>query len=359
MMRWRFLNELVVVPNGQNNKMRKVFTYFYPAIFGLIIYTSIRLVTDTYSYEQFWDRPWLFNTIEVVSAILTSYLVHSLFYVITARFNRSGPVVSMKNITREFAFIFIMIVAIINPVLFLIHYLNSDPVSISDIIIANIIVALYSLLYYAILRGNQYIRYYIQQQTQMERLKTENLRTELNFLKAQYHPHFIFNALNTIYFQMDESVPEAKRTVEKFSELLRYQLNDQQHLIAVGQELDHLNNFIHLQRQRAAGKLDLQIYYHEEVKNAKIYPLLLLPLVENAFKYVGGNLKIIIEAGMDGNDILFSVQNSLPDRQVPKGNGIGHDHLQKRLNLLYPEKHRFSIEHTKHYYKAELKLSAI
>jgi two-component system LytT family sensor kinase len=193
----------------------------------------------------------------------------------------------------------------------------------------------------------------------MERMRTENLRTELNFLKAQYHPHFIFNALNTIYFQMDENVPEAKRTVEKFSELLRYQLNDQQHMIEVGQELEHLDNFIHLQKQRAAGTLDLQIYYHKEVKHAKIYPLLLLPLVENAFKYVGGNLRIIIEAGMDGNDILFSVQNSLPERMQTKGGGIGHDHLQKRLRLLYPEKHRFSIEHTKHYYKAELKLWAI
>ena len=130
-------------------------------------------------------------------------------------------------------------------------------------------------------------------------------------------------------------------------------------MIAVGQELEHLNNFIHIQKQRASGKLDLQIYYHEEVKKARIYPLLLLPLVENAFKYVGGNLKIIIEAGMDGNDIYFTVQNSLPDRLFTKGGGIGHDHLQKRLRLLYPARHQFSIEHTKHYYKAELKLVAI
>jgi two-component system, LytTR family, sensor kinase len=301
----------------------------------------------------------LFNTIEVVFSVLTSYLVHGLFSVITPAFNKKGPAIKMKNILIEFTVVFITIVVIINPVLFLIHYLNRDPVSLSDIIIANIIVALYSLLYYAILRGNHYIKSYIWQQTQMERLKTENLRTELSFLKAQYHPHFIFNALNTIYFQMDESIPEAKRTVEKFSELLRYQLNDQQHMIAVGQELEHLNNFIHLQKQRAAGKLDLQVYYHEDVKNARIYPLLLLPLVENAFKYVGGNLKIVIEAGMDGNDIFFTVQNSLPDGLVAKGGGIGHDHLQKRLRLLYPERHRFSTEHTKHYYKAELKLIAI
>ncbi|MHA4846008.1 sensor histidine kinase [Flavitalea antarctica] len=339
--------------------MRKILPYLNPAIFGLVIYVSIRLVTDTFSSEQFWDRPWLFNTIEVVFVIMTSYLVYRLLQVITAGLGKSRPLINVKNLTKEFAYVFCMIVAIINPALLFIHYLNKDPIGQSDLIIANIIAVLYSLLYYAILRGNHYLKYYIEQQTQMERMKTENLRTELSFLKAQYHPHFIFNALNTIYFQMDEDVPEAKRTVEKFAELLRYQLNDQQHMIDVRQELEHLNNFIHLQKQRSAGTLDLQISYQEEVKNAKIYPLLLLPLVENAFKYVGGNLRIIIEAGMNGSDIHFSVQNSLPERQQSRGGGIGHDHLQKRLRLLYPDKHTFSIEQTKHYYKAELKLSPI
>ncbi|RYY21564.1 MAG: hypothetical protein EOO04_18035 [Chitinophagaceae bacterium] len=339
--------------------MKRVLSNLFPALFGLVIYISIRLVTDTYSSEQFWDRPWLFNAIEVAFAMLTTYLVQWWLLLITNRFNKTGPVVNIRKITGEFVFVLVIIVLIVNPVLYLIHYLNKDPVSKSDIIIANIIVALYSLLYYAILRGNHYIKSYILQQTQMERLKNESLRAELGFLKAQYHPHFIFNALNTIYFQMDESVPDAKSTVEKFSELLRYQLHDQQNPVAVSQELEHLNNFIHLQKQRAPGKLDLQIYYHDEVKKAKIYPLLLLPLVENAFKYVGGSLKIIIEAGMDGDDIYFTVQNSLPEKLVARGGGIGHDHLQKRLRLLYPQRHRFSTEHTKHYYKAELKLRAL
>jgi len=333
--------------------------HIVPPLVGLISYISIRLVTDTYSSEQFWERSFKTNAIEVVSCMLCGYLIHWLFFVITAKFEATNTVLRRKNIIWEFASIFLMVICVINPVILLIHYLINDPVTYSDIIIANVIVTVVSLLYYAIIRGNHYVSSYIRQQTQLERLQTENLRTELNFLKAQYHPHFIFNALNTIYFQMDENVAEAKKTVEKFAELLRYQLNDHQHMIAVAHELEHLDNFIHLQKQRASPGLDLQIYYDPKVKQANIYPLLLLPLVENAFKYVGGNLKIVIEAKLDADDIFFTVQNSLPDRVSAKGTGIGHDHLQKRLRLLYPGKHRFLVEHTKHYYKAELKLSTI
>ena len=333
--------------------------HIYPLIFGLTTYISIRLVTDTYSSEQFWDRSLKTNSVEVGFCIATSYLIHRLFFVITARFETRNTRVKTVDITGEFTSILLMVIAVINPVIILIHYLIADPVTTSDFIIANVIVALYSLLYYAIIRGNHYVTSYIDQQMQLERLRTENLRTELDFLKAQYHPHFIFNALNTIYFQMDESIPDAKTTIEKFAELLRYQLNDHQDLIPATQELDHLDNFIHLQKQRAAPNLDLQVNYDSKIKQAKIYPLLLLPLVENAFKYVGGKAKIIIEATCDNDEMCFSVQNSLPDRPISNGNGIGHDHLQKRLRILYPGKHKFLIEHTKHYYRVQLKLFTV
>ncbi len=72
-----------------------------------------------------------------------------------------------------------------------------------------------------------------EQKLLVEKITNDQLETELKFLKAQYHPHFLFNALNTIYFQMDEDVGEAKKSVEKFSELLRYQLYDQRQTVPV------------------------------------------------------------------------------------------------------------------------------
>jgi two-component system, LytTR family, sensor kinase len=339
--------------------MHRLRRYSSPVFFALATYTCIRLVTDTYSTEQFWNRPWQMNAIEVGFTILTGYIIDFFLRLITKHHDRKYATYSLANITREFMIVLFMIILIINPAVLLIHFFTHDPVSASDIIIANVIVILFSLLYYAIVRGNNYVLSYIQQQTQLERLKTENLTSELNFLKAQYHPHFLFNALNTIYFQMDESVPEAKLTVEKFSELLRYQLYNHQNPINFGKELDHLNNFIHLQRQRTSTKLEVSTYHEECVNTKQIYPLLLLPLVENAFKYIGGNMKLVMESRMDGGMILFTVQNSLPGQTVHKPGGIGHAHLKKRLQLLYPDKHQFTIEHTKHYYKATLKLASL
>ena len=96
------------------------------------------------------------------------------------------------------------------------------------------------MLYFAIVRGNQYLKNYVGQKIQLEKIANDQLQTELKFLKAQYHPHFLFNALNTIYFQMDDNVAEAKKTVEKFSELLSYQLYDQQQTVPISQEIDYL-----------------------------------------------------------------------------------------------------------------------
>jgi LytS/YehU family sensor histidine kinase len=169
--------------------------------------------------------------------------------------------------------------------------------------------------------------------------------TELKFLKAQYHPHFLFNALNTIYFQMDENTGAAKESIEKFSELLRYQLYDQQQTVAVSQEIRYLVNFIQLQQTRSSEKLQLEVFFDERLNGQQVYPLLFLPLVENAFKYVGGDYHIRIDGRVEGPEIRFEVGNSVP-KEVPirKEGGIGLENLRRRLELLYPGRHSLVAE---------------
>jgi len=189
-------------------------------------------------------------------------------------------------------------------------------------------------------------------------VKTNLLQTELKFLKAQYHPHFLFNALNTIYFQMDENVGEAKRSVEKFSELLRYQLYDQQQMVAVSNELHYLQNFIDLQKVRSSDKLQLKVYFDPSLNGQQVYPLLFLPLVENAFKYVGGNYQIKVEATGSEQQIHFYVENSVPE-VIPssKQGGIGLENLQRRLQLLYPGRHELDISKENDCFKVSLILN--
>jgi two-component system LytT family sensor kinase len=174
----------------------------------------------------------------------------------------------------------------------------------------------------------------------------------------------LFNALNTIYFQMDENVDDAKRSIEKFSELLRYQLYDQQQTVPVSRELHYLENFIELQKVRTSEKLQLKVDFDPALNGEQVYPLLFLPLVENAFKYVGGEYKIFIAAKKDKNSIRFTVENSLPGNYNPtvmktaeKANGIGLENLKRRLELLYPGKHQIVAEKRNNGFFAELELA--
>ncbi|MFL5810529.1 MAG: sensor histidine kinase [Flavisolibacter sp.] len=330
--------------------------YIFPIIFGLMIYTSVRLVTDSMSHEQFWERSLRQNTIEIVSVIILSFVFELLMRMAIRGFNEKRRELSLQNILKEFGKVCLAALVVFNPALYLIHYFINDPVDWADIIIGNMIVVLYIMLYYAIARGNTLLRSYVEQQTQIEKIKNEQLQTELKFLKAQYHPHFLFNALNTIYFQMDENVMHAKQTVEKFSELLRYQLYDHHQKVQVQQELDYLNNFIYLQKTRTSDKLILSMNIQNDIGKAKIYPLLFLPLVENAFKYVGGDYHIKIDLREHEAGLAFTVRNSIPLVNIKSGGRLGLENLRRRLELLYPNDHSIVTERGDDYFESVLKI---
>lgn len=335
--------------------MKKPWRYIFPGLFGLLIYASIRLVTDVPAEDRFWDRSFRQNAVEIVFTMSMGYLFYGVMRYVLRQFEEKRRRYSWQNVVREFGVMVVLSILFINPLLYLIHYLANDPVDLADIVIANLVVLLYNLLYYAIVRGNQMLRLHIEQQTQVERLKNENLQTELKFLKAQYHPHFLFNALNTIYFQMDQDVAAAKKTVEQFSELLRYQLYDQHQLVPIRQELDYLRNFIDLQRQRSSDRLKLEVQFDPALQQEKVYPLLLQPLVENAFKYVGGAYELCVKATRQNGRLYFQVQNALPEYwQQKKEPGIGLENLQRRLSILYPGQHSLHLTDNKSTFTAEL-----
>jgi LytS/YehU family sensor histidine kinase len=232
-----------------------------------------------------------------------------------------------------------------------------DGMQLNDYVIANIITSLFMLLYFSVVRGNQYLQRYVQQKIELEKITNDQLQTELKFLKAQYHPHFLFNALNTIYFQMDENVAAAKKTIEKFSELLRYQLYDQHQTVPIKQELQYMQNFMDIQKIRTSEKLQLDTTIDTALQEQQVYPLLLLPLVENAFKYVGGAYEINIKARATKDGILFITENTLPTTPISeKANGIGLENLRRRLELLYPNRHELLIKKDKDHYHTSLQL---
>lgn len=336
-------------------------TYIFPALFGLLIYICIRLVNDVISDTKFWKRDWEINAIEIFFSIVVGYIYDLIVRHFVQKFSRQQYTTFTTGILlREFVVVYLLCFLVLSVTMIPMAALTDDGLQLYDVININLIPGLFVLLYYAIARGMTLLQYTYEQKVQIEKMQNDQLQTELKFLKAQYHPHFLFNALNTVYFQMDEDVVGAKKTLEKFSQLLRYQLYDQQATVPIEREIAYLHNFIELQRIRSSSRLQLQVEIDESLKEQQIYPLLFLPLIENAFKYVGGEYQLTICLRQQTDGICIEVDNSLPllDTSVegvkPHTGGIGLENLRRRLELLYPSTHILQLSHTDTLFKARL-----
>ncbi len=126
-----------------------------------------------------------------------------------------------------------------------------------------------------------------QQYLLLQKMEVEKLKTELQYLKAQMNPHFLFNSINTIYFQIDKSNAAARDSLQKFSELLRYQLYEcNEDVIAIEKEIVYLQSYIDLQQLRRQQHCHISFAVEEGAGGFSISPLLLIAFVENAFKHL-------------------------------------------------------------------------
>jgi two-component system LytT family sensor kinase len=341
-------------------KMKQLLKNIFPGLYGLLNYFTIRLLHDLAVDSQFWKRDWALNTLEMGCSILTGYISIGLFRWLFRFYDRRRAASQLRyqSVAKElFILVFVNLISVCI-ILLPMAALTDDGLSWVDAADLTTIPTLYAIIYYGIARSSTWFSAYVANQILIEKLTNDHLETELKFLRAQYHPHFLFNALNTIYFQVDDDVPGAKQSIELLSELLRYQLYDRQHQVTIKQELDYLQNYMLLQKVRASKKMILNVDFDKALNEQQIYPLLFLPLVENAFKYVGGKYGIAITASQTPNGVLLTVKNDLPDltQPNPDGSGIGIENLNRRLELLYPNCHRLTLTKQTDHFIAELEL---
>ncbi len=196
------------------------------------------------------------------------------------------------------------------------------------------------------------------------KVKKEHLQSELDFLRAQLNPHFLFNSINNIYVLLDENKEKASHILLKFSELMRYQLYEcNVSTIRLDKELQFLENYIEFEKLRYSNKIAVQ--YASAAADAErllIAPLLLQPFIENAFKHTpknkGQQSHIAIRIELEDNRLLFEVINTLDVRENSKlPGGIGLENVKKRLKLLYPHQHDLQIMVTDNSYKIILTLT--
>lgn len=181
-------------------------------------------------------------------------------------------------------------------------------------------------------------------------LEKEKLRTELDYLRAQINPHFIFNSLNTVYFQIDRQNKEARESLHTFSDLLRYQLYEcNEEKIPIEKEVAYLRNYVQFQRLRKGKHYEISFESESDVRDFEISPLLLIPILENAFKHLSAYTEKVnvvnILLRKQGNKFILDCLNTKEDVTVDTSkehSGIGLANVRRRLDLLYPG--RYSLE---------------
>ncbi len=184
-------------------------------------------------------------------------------------------------------------------------------------------------------------------ETKREIEASQNL-SELEALKSQLSPHFLFNSLNSIYSLTRKKSNDAPEAVITLSELMRYMLYQaDDEFVLLQQELDYIQNYIKLQRLRIAQNENVKINIHGTVSSQKIRPLLFISFIENAFKYgtdYKGNTDIKIEIKVQDDTLHFLCENIIGENTTDKENsGIGLKNTRDRLELLYPERHTLRI----------------
>jgi sensor histidine kinase YesM len=193
-------------------------------------------------------------------------------------------------------------------------------------------------------------------------LRKENANAELLLLKAQIHPHFLFNTLNNIYsFTLDRS-PQAKNMVKMLEDMLHYMIEEcEQPLVSLEKEIAVLKDYFELERIRYGNSIDMQFEIAGDYSGKVVSPLLMIPFVENSFKH--GTSKILREPWIklfvqaDDDMLHFSLTNSKPaEETVNHKRGIGLFNVRKRLELLYPAAHLLVIESTKNTFTVNMQI---
>lgn len=184
--------------------------------------------------------------------------------------------------------------------------------------------------------------------------------TEINFLKSQINPHFIFNTLNNIYYLVFEKSEKSLKAIEQLSSLMRYMTYESQNnTIAIQREIDYIENFIALESMRISGATN--ILFHTEIQNPeyRIPPLLLIPFIENGFKHgVVNNPEQPFEIKLIQTESHLELQttNLINDYKKDSQSGVGIENVKKRLQLYYPNKHILEITVYQPVYKTLLRI---
>lgn len=194
-------------------------------------------------------------------------------------------------------------------------------------------------------------------------LREEKAKAELMTLKAQIHPHFFFNTLNTIYSLSHSDVPQSQEALLKLSKMMRFAMNEENlEKVPLQKELEFVRNYLDLMKHRLPDNLTLTVDLSEATHELEIVPMILLTFIENCFKHgitTEKDCEIKIETILTGQTFILKTENSFFNFQKYslQSTGIGIENTIKRLDILYPENYSYKHRTEEGKYYCELKIN--
>ncbi|WCO03157.1 sensor histidine kinase [Psychroserpens ponticola] len=299
---------------GQEQDINRMIAHFWiPLVFSAVLfYLNYFVLIDRFLFPKKMVAFMIINVAIIVSFLLLKELIETTFF----------SELALKRANRDSAtgppfkiFIYVQTLSYLAPLLFSI----------------------------AIKSTKRLVK------TEAERKEAINfkLQSELQHLHYQLQPHFFFNSLNNIYALVDISPDQAKTSIHSLSKLMRYMLYEtNEESVPLSKEIDFMKKYIELMKLRVSDKTKVIYQFPSEDTGIRIAPLLFISLIENAFKHGVSASKlseIHIVMRVDGTTVLLTIENdNLPKKTDDKsGSGIGLPNIEKRLQLLYPNKNSF------------------
>lgn len=336
--------------------------YLLHILFWLLIWFWM---TTVYLYDPVDFVPFLFfNLLRLPAIMAATYLVN---YLVVAR-QLAVPVPHYGRAVAIFLAIFLgatLIDRLISGLDWIEPTLNGEPLQyefINHLAIPKNAFLLLGIL--SIAATFEFFQASVKQQKQIFRLKEEKLESELAFLRSQVNPHFLFNAFNNLYsMAVREGTPDLAKGLSGMAGLMRYLTYESNvPMVPVQKEIHLIRSFIEIQRLRVADEDDVFIHLNVEgdFSTDTIAPVLLLPLVENAFKHGMEPEQpawIGISIRKEGHHLALDVKNKKVALGAPRESGMGLRNLRKRLSLIYPQRHELKIIDEAEMFTAQLKIS--
>ena len=192
----------------------------------------------------------------------------------------------------------------------------------------------------------------------------EQKEIELQFLRTQLKPHFLFNTLNSIYFLVRSKSDDAPEAVIMLSELMRYMLYEVgKNKVSLEKEINYIKNYISLQKLRLNNSEQVKLKVKGDYKHLQIYPLLLISFIENAFKHgtdFKGQTFIDIDISVSGQELFFKAKNIIGiEKKAIDNSGIGLSNIKNQLEFLYRDNYSLSEEIQNNFYIVDLKMNLL